>query len=229
MESFHYKWSDFSDSGYSLLGHLFESYGAALDTLDTAPTQQKLDAAQFYVIVSPDIPVKNPNPHYMTEQDAGEIAAWVKQGGILVIMENDPPNADLDHLNLLADKFGIHFDDVLHHHVIGEEVESGRIPVVGNGTIFHQAHTLYMKDTCAISLRGSAVAVLQDRGDTVMATVKYGRGTVFATVDPWLYNEYTDGRKKPLYNQFDNFAGGREFVQWLLLQRSHAGAGTKKK
>jgi unsaturated rhamnogalacturonyl hydrolase len=55
-----------------------------------------------------------------------------------------------------------------------------------------------------------------------MATTKFGRGTVFAVVDPWLYNEYTDGRKNPLiYNQFDNFAAGKELVQWLLQQRIH--------
>lgn len=222
MDLFHYKWSDWSDSGYALFGHIFESYGAVTATLDSAPTLEKLSKSQFYIIASPDIPVKNPNPHYMTEQEASEIAGWVEQGGVLVLMENDPPNADLAHLNLLADKFGIHFDDVLHHHILGEHVEDGRMPVSPDGVLFHQPHTLYVKDTCAISLRGQAVALFRDRGDVVMATAKYGRGAVFASVDPWLYNEYTDGRKKPvIYNQFDNFAGGKEFVQWLLQQHPH--------
>lgn len=222
MESFHYKWSDMSDSGYALLGHLFRSYGAATETLYSMPTRDTLSKAQYYMIVSPDIPVKNPNPHYMTAQDADEIASWVKQGGVLVLMENDPANADIAHLNLLADHFGLHFDDVLHHHILGEQVENGRIPVDGRGPLFHRPHTLYMKDTCAISLSGPAEALLRDRGDVVMASAKYGRGTVFATVDPWLYNEYTDGRKNPrIYDQFDNFAGGRELVQWLLQQRPH--------
>ena len=64
-----------------------------------------------------------------------------------------------------------------------------------------------------------SVALLRDRGDVVMATARYGRGTVFAAVDPWVYNEYTDGRKNPqIYNQFDNFAGGEELVRWLLQQ-----------
>jgi unsaturated rhamnogalacturonyl hydrolase len=231
MDSFHYKWSDCSDSGYSLLGHLFESYGAVTDILYAAPTRSSLDAAQYYMIVSPDIPIKNPNPHYMTSQDAAEIAAWVKRGGILVMLENDPPNADIAHLNLLADQFGIHFDDVLQHHVIGEQVESGRIPVAGGGPLFHRVHTIYMKDTCAISLRKPAMALLRDRGDSVMATVKYGRGMVFAAVDPWLYNEYTDGRKnsRDIYKQFDNFAAGREVVQWLLQQRLRAAAEARRK
>jgi unsaturated rhamnogalacturonyl hydrolase len=218
-EYFHYKWSDLSDSGYSLLEHMLRSYGAATDTLYAAPTANSLIKAQFYLIVSPDIPVKNPNPHYMNEKDAGEIAEWVKQGGVLILMENDPPNADVEHLNLLADRFGIHFKDVLVHHILGERVENGRIPVAAGGPLFRHPHTLYMKDTCTISVRGSATALLEDRGDILMATAKYGRGMVFAAVDPWFYNEYTDGRKKPeIYAQFDNFAGGKEVVRWLLEQ-----------
>ncbi len=229
MEYFHYKWTDISDSGYSLLGHMFQSRGASLETLISAPTRDKLRNAQFYIIVSPDIPVKNPNPHYMNEQDAVEIAAWVHEGGVLILMENDPPNADITHLNLLSDRFGIHFDDVLKHHIIGEQVEDGRIQVEAGGPLFHQAHTFYMKDTCAISVRGTATALLRDRGDIVMAVAKYGRGTVFAAVDPWLYNEYTDGRKNPqIYGQFDNFAGGREVVRWLLEQRPHSNSGTRE-
>ena len=229
MESFHYKWSDQSDSGYSLLRHMFQSYGAATDTLYSAPTRDKLSKAQFYIIVSPDIPVKNPNPHYMTDPDAAEIASWVHEGGVLILMENDPPNADISHLNLLADRFGIHFDDVLIHHIIGEQVADGTIPVNPGGPLFHQPHTLYMKDTCAISVHGAAMALLRDRGAIVMATAKYGRGTVFAAVDPWVYNEYTDGRRNPqIYGQFDNFAGGKELVLWLLEQHAGADSDTRK-
>ncbi len=220
MEYFHYKWSDFSDSGYSLLAHMFQSYGMSTDALDSAPTKENLRQAQFYLIVSPDIPVKNPNPHYMTDQDAEEIASWVHDGGILILMENDPPNADIAHLNLLADRFGIHFNAVLSHHILGEQVENGTIAVRPDGRLFHEAHTLYMKDTCSISLRGTASALLSDRGDVVMATTKYGRGAVFAAVDPWVYNEYTDGRKDArIYGKFDNFAAGKELVRWLLEQR----------
>jgi len=73
-----------------------------------------------------------------------------------------------------------------------------------------------MKDTCAISLSGPAVALLRDRGDVVMASTRYGRGAVFAAVDPWLYNEYTDGRKLPA--RYDNYAAGKEFVRWILEQ-----------
>jgi len=215
-EYFHYKWDDFADSGFSLFGHIFKSHGAALDTLYTAPTVEKLKHAQYYIIVSPDIPIKNPNPHYVQPEDADQVAEWVKQGGVLILMENDPPNADIEHLDLIADRFGIHFNDVLSHHVVGNDFPAGRIPVSGGGPLFHDPHTLYMKDTCTISVKSPATVLLEDKGDVVMATAKYGKGTVFAVVDPWLYNEYTDGRKRPPVQ--DNYAAGKEFVRWLIEQ-----------
>jgi unsaturated rhamnogalacturonyl hydrolase len=216
-ESFHYKWNDLSDSGYSLLGNIFASHGAALGTLDTAPTMKNLARAQYYVIASPDNPSKNLNPHYAQPEDGEQIAAWVRRGGILVLLENDPPNADIEHFNNIADRFGIHFNAVLSHHVVGDDYAAGQIPVQPDGALFHTAHTLYMKDTCTISVSGSARALLTDRGTIVIATAKYGKGTVLAVVDPWLYNEYTDGRKHPPVQ--DNFAAGNELVRWLIEQK----------
>jgi unsaturated rhamnogalacturonyl hydrolase len=71
-----------------------------------------------------------------------------------------------------------------------------------------------MKETCTVAVKSPAVALLRDRGDILMATAKYGQGTVFAAVDPWLYNEYTDGRKLPA--EYDNYAAGKELVRWIL-------------
>jgi unsaturated rhamnogalacturonyl hydrolase len=218
-EYFHYKWSDYSNSGFSIFGHIFKSHGAELETLESAPTIDNLKGAQYYIIASPDIPIKNPAPHYANSEDATQIAQWVKQGGVLILMENDPPNADIEHLDLIADKFGIHFNQVLSHHVIGDDFPAGQIQVSGNGPLFHEPHTLYMKDTCTLSLKGQAIPLLEDKGDIMMATVKYGKGTVFAVVDPWLYNEYTDGRKRPPAE--DNYAGGKELALWLLKQSRH--------
>ncbi len=218
-EYFHYKSNDYSDSGFSLFGHILASHGATLDTLYQAPTLDLLKDAQFYIIVSPDNPAKNPHPHYVELRDADEVAEWVKRGGVLVLMENDPANADITHLNLIADRFGIHFDDVLKRHVIGDQFVPGYVPVRRGGPIFRHPHTLYMKDTCGISLQAPATPLLEDKAGIVMAAAKYGRGTVFAVVDPWLYNEYTDHRK--VLPQQDNYAGGKEFVMWLLKQPPH--------
>lgn len=213
---FHYKWNDYSNPGFSLFGHIFRSYGVATDTLFTAPTFAKLEGAQYYIIVSPDNSAKNPDPHYMTGTDAREIARWVKSGGVLLIMENDPANADISHMNLLADKFGLHFNNLLTHHVIGDQHEMGRMNIPAGGPLFHRPHTLFMKDTCSLTLGNGAVSLLRDKGDILMGYTKYGKGTVYAVTDPWLYNEYTDGRNLP--TDYDNFGGGMEVVRWLLQQ-----------
>jgi unsaturated rhamnogalacturonyl hydrolase len=213
---FHYKWNDQSNSGYSLFGHIFNNYGAQTSTLFAAPTLAALRGAQVYIIVSPDIPAKNPNPHYMHPEDASQVAKWVKAGGVLMIFENDPGNADLDHLNLLAERFGIHYNSVLRNQVDGNKYEMGNVPIQGGGPIFHDPHTAFMKEICTISVNSPANEQLRDREDILMATAKYGKGTVFATVDPWLYNEYTDGRKLPPV--YDNYAAGKELVRWILQQ-----------
>jgi unsaturated rhamnogalacturonyl hydrolase len=214
---FHYKWDDYSNSGFSLFGHIFRGFGAKTKTLTAAPTLDNLKNAHFYVIASPDNPSKTPVPHYMNADEARRIAAWVKQGGVLVMMENDPDNADITHFDSLADMFGLHFNNALTHHVVGNQYDMGRIEITRPAPPFTSPHTLYMKDTCSLSLSKGATPLLQWKGDTLMAMAHYGKGTVVAVTDPWLYNEYTDGRKLPPEN--DNFAAGREFVQWLIQQK----------
>ena len=213
---FHFKWDDQSNSGYSLLGHIFRNFGAETKTLYAAPTLADLHHAQVYIIVSPDIPVKNPNPNYVQPGNAAQIAEWVKAGGVLVILANDPANTDLEHFNLIAERFGVHFNSVLRKHVLGDSYAMGKIAIPGGGPIFRDLHTLFMKDVCNISVKSPAVPLFQDDEGILMATAKYGKGTVFATVDPWLYNEYTDGRKLPA--EYDNYAGGKELVRWILAQ-----------
>jgi unsaturated rhamnogalacturonyl hydrolase len=73
-----------------------------------------------------------------------------------------------------------------------------------------------MKDVCTITVSGAAKPLLSEDGDIFMAEAKYGKGTVYAVVDPWLYNEYTDGRKLPA--TYDNYAAGNELVRWTLEQ-----------
>ena len=214
--SYHYKWDDYSNSGYSLFGHMLREYGLKTDTLYEAPTVQNLSKSQIYLIVSPDNLNWNKNPHYMDADSASRIAEWVKQGGMLVIMENDPSHADIEHLNILAEQFGMHFNSVVRNAVEDDRYEMGRIDVNGNGPIFRSAHVLFMKEICTITLKEPATAIWSNKGDVMMAEAAYGKGKVVGFVDPWLYNEYTDGRKLP--PPYDNLAGGKEYVRWLLEQ-----------
>jgi unsaturated rhamnogalacturonyl hydrolase len=213
---FHYKWGTQDMPGFSLFGHIFRNFGAETKELDAEPTFANLRQAQVYVIASPDNQDKNPHPHFAVPEDATQIAEWVKAGGVLAILENDTSFADLDHFNVISEKFGIHFNSVLRKHVVGTNWEQGKIAIDGSGPIFHHPHTLYVKDVCTISVKAPAVSVLKEGDDIFMATAKYGKGTVYAFVDPWLYNEYTDGRKLP--PMYDNYAGGVELVRWLLQQ-----------
>jgi unsaturated rhamnogalacturonyl hydrolase len=216
MVYFHYKWDTQDEPGYSLFGHLFREFGAETKELDAEPTADNLRGAQVFVIASPDNADKNPQPHYANANDAAQIAEWVKAGGVLMIMENDTSFADLEHFNVISEKFGIYFNSVLRKHVIGTQWEMGKIVVDGGGPIFHHPHTLYMKDVCTISVSGPAKPVLAEGDDIFMAVAKYGKGTVYAVVDPWLYNEYTDGRKLPAL--YDNYAAGKELARWILEQ-----------
>jgi unsaturated rhamnogalacturonyl hydrolase len=213
---FHYKWDTEDDAGYSLFGHIFRNFGAETKEHDAEPTLANLHGARIFVIASPDNVDKNPQPHFANAEDASQIAAWVKAGGVLMIFENDTSFADLEHFNVVSDKFGIHFNSVLRKHVEGRQWEMGKIAVDAGGAVFHQPHTLYMKDVCTISVSGPAKALLSEGDDVFMATAKYGKGTVYAVVDPWLYNEYTDGRKLPAL--YDNYAAGKELVRWILNQ-----------
>jgi unsaturated rhamnogalacturonyl hydrolase len=82
--------------------------------------------------------------------------------------------------------------------------------------IFKTARQLYLKGICTIALQKNASAVLEDKGDIIMANAKYGKGTVFAIVDPWIYNEYiVNDRLSP---DFQNGIAAGEFSDWLLKQ-----------
>jgi len=214
-ELYHYKWTDDSASGYSTLGRALQSHGAALAQLTTAPTATALAHASIYVIASPDNPAKNPDPHYMDKPSADAIEAWVRSGGVLLLFSNDRDNTDFDHFNLLADRFGVHFNPVLSHHVVGDDHAAGEVVIPSETGIFGAGFTAYMKDTCTITTSGPAKPVVTDHGDVMIALSHIGKGTVLAVVDPWVYNEYADGRKLP---QYKGFQAAQELAAWAITQ-----------
>ena len=212
---FHYKWTDNANSGYSTWARMFESYGMLAEVLDHAPRADDLKGVEIYVIASPDIPATNSAAHDMDEPSAAAIEAWVKAGGVLVLMENDSEHADQAHFDLLSDRFGIHFNPVTRNRELPDDYANTIVPIpAGTGGIFRRAHKALMKETCTITVSGAAKAILDDKNDTMMAVSRVGRGVVYANVDPWIYNEYTDGRKAPLGE--DNFAGALDLTRWLV-------------
>ncbi|MES2274919.1 MAG: glycoside hydrolase family 88 protein [Bacteroidota bacterium] len=214
--SFHYKWEEADNNGFSMFGHIFNNYGFNTQTLYTAPTAENLKKASVYVIVDPDIPKENPDTKYIEESHIKAISEWVKAGGVLLIMNNDTGNAEFKHLNNLMAKFGITFNLDSRNHVTTPHFETGAIVVPDGNTIFKTAKKVYIKEISTFKVTAPAVSALTDKGDIVIATAKYGKGTVFAVGDPWFYNEYTDGRKLPA--DYDNYKAADDLVKWITKQ-----------
>lgn len=214
VERYHYLWTEKANSGFSILGETFKKAGAALDTLASAPTSANLKGTAIYIIVDPDTKKESPNPNYIEAKDIKAIAAWVKRGGVLLMMANDSANVELPHFNKLAAKFGMHFNDDLQNHVIDDNhFEDGAIVTTGN-PVFKTAGKIFMKDACSIALSEPSKPVLKNsNGAVLIATAKYGKGTVIAVGDPWLYDEYTNGR---LPKSFENDKAANDLVAWLM-------------
>lgn len=215
MERFHYIWEEKDLNGYSNWGDAFVKYGAKLKSQEVAPTVKNLKGVDVYIIVDPDSKKETANPNLITKKDAKEIAEWVKAGGVLVILANDSANVNLPSANVLAETFGLHFNDDIQNHVIGNNIAAGTLMIPDGHPIFKTAKKIYLKDMSSITLSGNAKPVYTKDGAVLMATVKYGKGTVFAVGDPWLYNEYTNGH---LPAGYDNDKAADDLSKWLLAQ-----------
>ncbi|MFL6337360.1 MAG: glycoside hydrolase family 88 protein [Pyrinomonadaceae bacterium] len=214
--TWHYKWEEMDNGGFSLFGHVFSNLGARTDALRYAPTAQNLKGAAVYIIVDPDTETETEKPNFVEPAHVKAVADWVKAGGVLLLMGNDVGNAEFDHFNTLAKEFGIQFNKDSKNRVQKDNFVEGLIKVPAGHSIFKTARALYLKELSTLALAKPAASVLDHNGDVVMAVAKYGRGTVFAVGDPWLYNEYTDGRKLP--PEYDNYKAAQDLAAWLLEQ-----------
>lgn len=217
MVSFHYQWDEKEMSGFSIFGEAFKRNGAKeLKTLSTAPSEANLKGTDIFIIVDPDNLKDNPNPNYVTETAATTIAKWVKEGGVLLIMANDEINADLEHLNLLTTKFGFTFNkDLILHVTDDQHFADGEINIEDNPVLKTAKH-IFIKDASSIAISNLAKPILKTTdGKNVMVSAKYGKGTVLAVGDPWLYNEYVNGR---LPAKYENDKAANDIASWLIKQ-----------
>jgi hypothetical protein len=216
MVSYHYKWEEKDNNGFSIFGDAFKNKGAVLSTLYQAPNPTNLALADIYIIVDPDTRKESPDPKYIGAGDVKVIADWVEHGGVLLIMANDSANVELKHFNTLAEKFGIHFNDDLRNHVKDDyHFQDGAFNVKSDNPLLKTAKKIYMKDICSLTISPPTDAALKDGDATIIAISHYGKGTVVAVGDPWLYNEYTNGR---LPADFENDKAANDLAAWLLKQ-----------
>lgn len=212
----HYKWEEKNHGGFYAFGEQFKSFGANLDTLAYAPTAANLKNASVYVIVDPDTEKETEKPNFISATDGKNIADWVKLGGVLVMLGNDFGNAEFDNWNVLAKQFGLEFNKDSKNRVVNDQYEQGRVTVPEGNPIFKTARDLYMKEISTLKINGTAQTILMLENQPIVAVVKHGKGTVFALGDPWLYNEYVDGRK--MNGLFQNHQAARELSAWLLIR-----------
>jgi len=215
--NWHYKWDELDNGGFSFWGQLFESRGFQTKTLTVSPTVNNLKQSSVYIIVDPDIPKENPNPNYISPEAIQNITEWVKLGGVLILMGNDTGNVEFDHFNQLAANFGIQFNKTSKGRVINNRFEMGKLAIPTGNPIFENVQQIYVKEYSSLKLSSPASAVLKDaEGDNVMAVSKLGIGTVYVIGDPWLYNEYVEGRKIPAIYQ--NFQAAEDLTDWISKQ-----------
>ncbi|MFC3559991.1 glycoside hydrolase family 88 protein [Pedobacter jamesrossensis] len=213
---FHYLWNEDDNNGFSLFGKVFNDAGVKTSTLSSAPTTANLKASNIYIIVDPDTEKETVNPNFMNAAHAKQISEWVKAGGVLVLLLNDVGNCEITKFNVLPETFGIHFNEDSRNKVQGLNFEQGAIKIPAGNSIFQTAKKVYIKEISTITAKAPAVSALTDNGDVIIATAKYGKGTVFAVGDPWFYNEYIDGRKLP--KDLENYKATNDLVNWLIKQ-----------
>ena len=175
---------------------------------------QLRQGADLYVVVDPDDKKESASPNIITEKDAVAVSNWVKGGGVLVLLGNDSGHNNIKSMNVLSSKFGIRLNEDLFNTVEGRIFEQGAVDVSNNNPIFSTAKKIYVKEIATLSVTPPAKAIVTKEGKNIIAVATYGKGTVFVIGDPWLYNEYTDGRKLPA--EFDNYKAAQDLAKWLL-------------
>lgn len=216
MERFHYKWEERDNNGFWFFERSFSDIGAVTNTLYSAPTAANLRNSSVYIIVDADTEKETGSPKYIQPGHVRAISEWVKAGGVLLLMGNNVGNAELKQFNTLATVFGIQFNEDGINMVQKDRYEEGTEMIPEGHPIFKTAKKTYLKEISTLQVKAPAQASLKHGNQIIAATAKYGKGAVFAVGDPWLYNEYVDGRKLPA--DFDNYKAANDLAKWLVSQ-----------
>ncbi|GAB2856078.1 glycoside hydrolase family 88 protein [Hymenobacter ruber] len=214
QEQWHYTWEERTHGGFWLWGNQFRELGAKTVAVPAAPTAASLKPLSVYIIVDPDSRKESPKPNYVQPADSKAITEWVKGGGTLVLLANDTANCEIKHFNELAKNFGVQFTNQSVNMVQGSQFEQGKVDLTSGKAVFKNATAAYVKELSVLSVAAPAQPLVTNNGKVIMATARLGKGKVFVLGDPWLYNEYTDGRKIPA--SFENFQAGKNLATWLL-------------
>jgi hypothetical protein len=181
----HYRWQATYQGGFSGLGDLLTSFGARLATLEERFTKTNLAKLDGLILVDPDTPTESQAPKYFDRAEIDAIEKWVHEGGRLVMLGNDPGNAEFTNWNKLAARFGLRFEERKHADAKGNS--KLRLPV----KLPETSEDFYAVDLSPITVTNPKAKIHITEGNTpLLVEVQAGRGAVLALGDPWLYNEY---------------------------------------
>jgi len=186
----HYQWDGTRNGGFSQFGQLLKDLGAELRTVRERVTARTLADVNVFIIVDPDTPAETDNPKYIEPDEIEAISTWVRNGGRLMLLGNDKGNAEFEHFNQLAARFGVQFVETTYPKVAGK----GIFIATGPHPIFENGLSVYIVELAPLKLSGQAEILLEDKGTPIMALAHAGSGLVFALGDPWIYNEYIGHR-----------------------------------
>jgi unsaturated rhamnogalacturonyl hydrolase len=202
----HYRWEGTDNGGFSKLGEVLKGLGSELRTATKPIEDSVLTGVDCLIIVDPDTPKESDLPNYISDKEVNAIVNWVDRGGRLVLLGNDKGNAEFEHFNRLAARFGIEFVEDTISKVAGK----GILRTEGKGPIFEGAPRFYGVELAPIRLaKGTrAEVLLAYEGTPIMVLTHHSKGVVFSLGDPWVYNEYI--------NRDDNAEIARKLFALLL-------------
>ena len=214
---FHYTWDDYFDSGFSWLGNHASVRGANLKHLDAAPNATNLKNTDLYIIVDPDGYKDAKSPNFIRTADIKNITDYVKNGGNLLLMLNDTTNADAKYVSKLTGALGVKLTGKNINFVKNDNFPEGDVAIAPDSKIFTKPYKLFIKELVTLEpLNASVRTEAHVNGEAAIVSGKLGKGKFVIVGDPWLYNEYVNGRKLPV--EYENFQAGNELIEWLLLK-----------
>jgi hypothetical protein len=198
----HYKWALSScDMGsYCGLGTLIKAAGHDTVSVTTALSANTLSGLDALIIVDPDTPSETASPNYITGPEADAVEAWVRGGGVLLMLANDAGNCEFTNLNGLSDRFGIHFNS-------DQATATGDLTGLPVHPFFEGCATIHWVNVCTMALSDSAQSEFSMNSQVLAASTRFGMGRVLTFGDPIWYNEYL--------NTTDNNRFARNVVGWL--------------
>jgi unsaturated rhamnogalacturonyl hydrolase len=214
---FHYTWDDYFDSGFSWLGNYPSASGADLKHLDAPPDAVNLKNTDLYIMADPDGYKDSKSPNFIKATHINSIISYVKNGGNMLLMLNDTTNADFKYVSKLAEAFGVKVTGKNVNFVKNDNFPEGDVSVSDESEIFRKPYKLFIKELVTLEpLNKNVKTEAHVNGEAAIVSGRFGKGKFVIVGDPWLYNEYVNGRKLPA--EYENLQAGKDLIDWLLLK-----------